>query len=76
MDRSKVTGVTKIENDDVLLILDFESIVKDLGLYHPTLEVDTELETFDGMAMVVDDSVTARKIVKETLEKMGLRVDG
>jgi two-component system chemotaxis response regulator CheV len=74
LDRSKVTGVTKIENDDVLLILDFESIVKDLGLYHPTLEVDTELETFDGMAMVVDDSVTARKIVKETLEKMGLRV--
>ncbi len=74
LDRSKVTGVTKIENDDVLLILDFESIVKDLGLYHPTLEVDTELETFEGMAMVVDDSVTARKIVKETLEKMGLRV--
>lgn len=74
LDRSKVTGVTKIENDDVLLILDFESIVKDLGLYHPSVEVDSEIEQFSGMAMVLDDSLTARKIVKDTLEKMGLRV--
>ncbi|MDR2151222.1 MAG: chemotaxis protein [Helicobacteraceae bacterium] len=74
LDRNKVTGVTKIENDNVLLILDFESIVKDLGLYHPTLNVEQEVERFDGSAMVIDDSATARKIVKTALEKMGMRV--
>jgi two-component system chemotaxis response regulator CheV len=73
LDRSKITGVTKIEDDSVLLILDFESIVKDLGLYNPTVEVDYELEQFSGMAMVIDDSVTARKIVKKAFDKMGLR---
>lgn len=74
LDRSKVTGVTKIENDDVLLILDFESIVKDLGLYQPTTETTEIVEKFTGKAMVIDDSLTARKIVKDTLIKMGLSV--
>ncbi|MDR0664474.1 MAG: chemotaxis protein [Helicobacteraceae bacterium] len=74
LDHNKVTGVTKIEDDSVLLILDFESIVKDLGLYRPTINVDQEVERFDGSAMVIDDSATARKIVKNALEKMGMRV--
>lgn len=73
LDKSKVTGVTKIENDDVLLILDFESIVKDLGLYQPELETDIEVEKFSGTALILDDSSTARHIVKDALEKMGLR---
>lgn len=74
LDKSKVTGVTKIENDDVLLILDFESIVKDLGLYQPVLETSEITEKFDGKALVIDDSLTARKIVRDTLSKMGLTV--
>ncbi len=74
LDRGKVTGVTKIENDDVLLILDFESIVKDLGLYHPEVEANVSLEKFEGGALILDDSITARRIVKEALEAMGLRV--
>lgn len=74
LDRGKVTGVTKIENDDVLLILDFESIVKDLGLYHPEVEASVSVERFEGSALVLDDSMTARKIVKDALEAMGLRV--
>ncbi|MDR2906153.1 MAG: chemotaxis protein [Helicobacteraceae bacterium] len=75
LDHSKVTGVTKIENDNVLLILDFESIVKDLGLYKPNIDVDfVKIERFDGVAMVIDDSSTARKIVKNALEKMGMQV--
>ena len=40
LDKSKITGVTRIENDDVLLILDFESIVQELGLYHPDINPD------------------------------------
>ena len=75
LDRSKVTGVTKIENDDVLLILDFESIVKDLGLYQPELETDIEVEKFSGTALILDDSSTARHIVKDALERMGLKTE-
>jgi len=74
LDKSKITGVTRIENDDVLLILDFESIVQELGLYHPDINPDMEIEKFSGKALVLDDSLTARKIVKESLEHMGLEV--
>ncbi|WP_373069320.1 chemotaxis protein [Sulfurimonas sp.] len=77
LDKSKITGVTKIEDDSVLLILDLESVVQDLGLYEP--EIDTNMrdldgETFTGVALVLDDSATARKIVKDALEKMGFSV--
>ncbi|QOP45201.1 chemotaxis protein [Sulfurimonas paralvinellae] len=75
LDANKITGVTKIEGDSVLLILDLESVVQDLGLYEP--ETDTapeQIEHFSGLAMVLDDSSTARKIVKDALQKMGFNV--
>ena len=31
-------------------------------------------ETFSGLALILDDSATARKIVKEALTKMGFQV--
>ena len=75
IDGNKVTGVTKIEGDNVLLILDLESVVQDLGLYSPDVDnIPQELETFSGLALVLDDSATARKIVKEALVKMGFQV--
>ena len=75
LDGSKITGVTKIEGDNVLLILDLESVVQDLGLYEPDVDnIPQELESFSGLAMVLDDSSTARKIVKDALEKMGFHV--
>ena len=75
LDGSKITGVTKIEDDNVLLILDLESVVQDLGLYEPDVDaIPHELETFSGLALVLDDSSTARKIVKEALIKMGFKV--
>jgi two-component system chemotaxis response regulator CheV len=75
LDSNKITGVTKIEGDNVLLILDLESVVQDLGLYEPdTDNAPQEIETFGGLAMVLDDSATARKIVKEALMKMGFHV--
>ncbi len=75
LDSNKITGVTKIEGDNVLLILDLESVVQDLGLYEPdTDNVPQEIETFSGLALVLDDSSTARKIVKEALIKMGFKV--
>jgi len=75
MDGSKITGVTKIEDDNVLLILDLESVVQELGLYEPdTDNAPEEITTFSGLAMVLDDSTTARKIVKDALQKMGFHV--
>lgn len=75
LDKGKITGVTRIENDEVLLILDLESIVEELGIYSPKIEVDIdEAKRLHGVALVLDDSSTARKLVKDTLEKMGLKV--
>ena len=75
LDSSKITGVTKIEGDNVLLILDLETVVQDLGLYKPDVEaIPQNLETFSGVALVLDDSATARKIGKEALSKMGFQV--
>ncbi len=72
---TKITGVTKIENDDVLLILDLESIIEELGFYSPNTELENgDIERFSGTALILDDSPTARKIVKTALEKMGLNV--
>lgn len=72
---SKITGVTKIEGDNVLLILDLESVVQDLGLYEPDTQFNSsDIESFSGLALVLDDSSTARKIVKEALIKMGFDV--
>lgn len=48
---SKITGVTKIEGDNVLLILDLESVVQDLGLYEPDTKHNiSEIENFSGLA--------------------------
>ena len=40
LDKGKITGVTRIENDEVLLILDLESVVEELGIYSPKIEVE------------------------------------
>jgi len=75
VDSNKITGVTKIEGDNVLLILDLESVVQDLGLYEPETDAAPgTIEKFSGLALVLDDSATARKIVKEALVKMGFHV--
>lgn len=75
LDGSKITGVTKIEDDSVLLILDLESVVQDLGLYEPDVDaMPQDIESFSGLALILDDSSTARKIVKEALIKMGFQV--
>lgn len=74
VDRSKITGVTRIEKGEVLLILDLESVVQDLGFYQPDISGLDNVKKYSGFAMVLDDSSIARKIVRETLEKMGFKV--
>ena len=75
LDQSKVTGVTKIEDDAVLLILDLENVVQELGLYTPVAaEADSHRDQFSGIVLLLDDSGTARKIVKDALVQMGFKV--
>lgn len=75
LDKSKITGVTRIEDDAVLLILDLESVVMDLGLYTPPpAHIDMTQQGFSGSVLILDDSSTARKILTEALEKMGFDV--
>jgi len=73
--QTKITGVTKIENGEVLLILDLESIIEELGLYTPTTDISqVEIERFKGTALVLDDSSTARRLVKNAMIEMGFNV--
>ncbi len=75
LDKSQITGVTRIENDEVLLILDLESVVQELGIYTPKLDIeDSAIEMVKGTALILDDSMTARKLVHDALKKMGLKV--
>ncbi len=75
LDKSKITGVTRIEDDAVLLILDLESVVMDLGLYAPPMTSTHESrKTFSGLVLLLDDSPTARKIMEEALHDMGFDV--
>lgn len=76
LDRSKITGVTRIEDDRVLLILDLETVVQELGLYQPVTDTESlhNKYAFEGFVLLLDDSATARKIVKDALEHMGFQV--
>ncbi len=75
LDGSKITGVTRIEDDAVLLILDLEGVVQELGLYQPSSgKLSAGHERFSGHVLLLDDSATARRIIKEALEQMGFDV--
>lgn len=75
LDKSKITGVTRIEDDAVLLILDLENVVQELGLYTPDERTsDNHKNEFNGVVLLLDDSSTARKIVKDALVEMGFKV--
>ena len=73
---SKVTGIIKVENDELLLLLDFESIVDELGFYNKeNREIDLEIDEFGGnrTVLIIDDSSSARKIVNNALIKEGFK---
>ena len=75
LDKSKITGITRIEGGEILLILDLESIVEEMGFFESNLEIDeNDIQKFSGMVLLVDDSSTARRIEREALEKMGFEV--
>ncbi|GER92507.1 chemotaxis protein CheV [hot springs metagenome] len=78
----RITGVTKIddEGEALLLILDLESIISDMGGFMPKHEIALEeiervgKKKLKGTVLIADDSSVARKILKDTLENVGLHV--
>jgi two-component system chemotaxis response regulator CheV len=78
----RVTGVTKIDDEggSLLLILDLESVISEMGGLVHTQEVALgEIERIGnkklkGTVLIADDSSVARKVLKDTLENVGLHV--
>jgi two-component system chemotaxis response regulator CheV len=77
----KITGVTKIdaEGESLLLILDLESMMAEIGAVSVEAVFDAEIgdtlfKNLQGTILVADDSAVARKIIKDNLETRGLKV--
>ncbi|STQ85658.1 chemotaxis protein CheV [Helicobacter muridarum] len=77
LERSKITGTTRIEDGKTLLILDLEGIIDDLDFYgdqQEKKELGDVFKKFDGNVLIVDDSTVARALLKKNLKKMGFVV--
>ncbi len=77
--RGKITGTTRIEDGRTLLILDLEGIVDDLDFHIPSgdsanIEEFNPTRKFEGNVLILDDSTTARKLLKNTLTEIGFQV--
>ncbi|TAN42835.1 MAG: chemotaxis signal transduction protein CheV [Nitrospirae bacterium] len=79
----RVTGVTKLdekEDGHLLLILDLESVIADIGSLHSQKEISLDAlgksghKKLSGNVLIADDSSVARKILKDILENAGLTV--
>ncbi len=70
----RITGVVDTE-EGMLLILDFEGILHDMGLLKIFGEMEAkefaEKETHHYTILVAEDSGVARRIIKETMESAG-----
>ena len=71
----KIVGVIEIEDGNLLLLLDFEGILDELGMikiFGIEEELPEEIEREGHFTvLVLDDSPVARKIIKGILEKDG-----
>jgi two-component system chemotaxis response regulator CheV len=75
----KVVGVIEIEDEKMLLVLDFEAILDELGMIQVFgTEGEFEADGKEGEQtfniLVLDDSPIARKIMRQILEKDGHKV--
>jgi len=73
----RITGVVDTE-DGLLIILDFEGILHDIGLlkvFHEAEAKEEAKETKEAYTILIaEDSAVARKIVKDILESAGHKV--
>lgn len=77
---SKVTGTVKLSEEEVLLILDFESIVEEMGIFgrqEESLERMEEKKNKESRyILAADDSPVALSMVCKALQKGGFSVLG
>jgi two-component system chemotaxis response regulator CheV len=77
---SKVTGTVKLSEEEVLLILDFESIVDEMGIFgrqEETLDRMTEKKNNEHRyILAADDSPVALNMLTKALQKGGFSVMG
>lgn len=75
LERGKITGTTRVEGGRMLLILDLESVIEDLDFYLPKVEtIKPARKLFSGNVLIVDDSHTARAMLKKILKNLGFNV--
>ena len=73
----KVVGVIEVEEGKLLLLLDFEGILDELGMIKVFSVDEAQEESTKGEKfniLVLDDSPVARKIIRQILEKDGHKV--
>ncbi|MBN2655150.1 MAG: chemotaxis protein CheV [Nitrospirae bacterium] len=79
----RVTGVTKLEEREdapLLLILDLESVISEIGMLSAKKEsaageiAHVSDRKFKGTVLIADDSAVARRILRDILEGAGLHV--
>ncbi len=73
----KVVGVIEIENGQLLLLLDFEGILDELGMikvFNVEDKNDYQKSDVSYEILILDDSPVARKIIRKILEKDGHKV--
>jgi two-component system chemotaxis response regulator CheV len=75
---SKITGTIRLSETEVLLILDFESIVEEMGIYgkqEESLELMPDVKSAEKRFIVAaDDSPVALSMVTKALRKRGYNV--
>lgn len=75
---SKITGTVRLTETEVLLILDFESIVEEMGIYgkqEETLEHMPDVKSSEKRFIIAaDDSPVALSMVTKALRKRGYNV--
>ncbi|PAF42801.1 chemotaxis protein [Helicobacter sp. 11S02596-1] len=79
IERERITGITRIEDDKTLLILDLESIIDDLDFYQENNKKspyppDHKKAKFNGIVLFLDDSNAARKMIRKNLVEMGFTI--
>ena len=79
---NKIVGTINLDEEHVMLVLDFESICEELGIFSEEgvkRIKDTAIREVEGKqkkakVLVADDSATARKIIKAAIEPIAEKI--
>jgi chemosensory pili system protein ChpA (sensor histidine kinase/response regulator) len=69
-----IAGATILGDGRIVIILDMNALVRSEWRGHADLEVQAAAEDKRTFALVVDDSITVRRVTQRLLERNGMRV--